>query len=258
MAEKKDKNESRSPWLKGVSGVEGIVPPGRRLSPITERRPTKWSASGVTGVRPPGKQKVGEGPAAESAEVAEQKRTKREKASRRALEDARVKPRALAGKQRTPAAFDAGRPVAGFKPDPFSSLRDPDDLKTFLEQISEFAKTIEAGEHAAESLGELIMQSHAPYEIVVAFTLLSVLIGKSAALRKRYTPPLERGAKTFFNLAGRLNKNVKAPRGLVPETMDAIFYDFPQTAYQVPYAYATDAFCDRCRSSAARWRRIAS
>ena len=32
------------------------------------------------------------------------------------------------------------------------------------------------------------------------------------------------------------------PRGLVPETVNALFYALPQAAYQIPYAYATHAF----------------
>lgn len=236
---KGDKADAVSPWLVGVTGVTGIVPPGRRLSPITERRATKWSASGVSGVRPPGKLKVGEGPSAESAEKAEQKRALREKAARKALDQAK----APAKGAKLPAAFrDPGRPSAGFKPDVFGSVRDPDDLKTFLELISDFLKDVKPGPHAGENLGELIMQSHAPFEIVVAFTALSALVGKNGALRKKHQAPLERGAKGFFNLARRLNANVKAPRGLIPETLDAIFYDLPQTAFQVPYAFATDAF----------------
>lgn len=248
MAKKDSGDDARSPWLVGVTGVKGVVPPGRRLSPPAERRERKWSASGVRGVTPPGKQKPGEGPAAESAEKAERRRALRDKENKHALEAARATPRALAaGRGRAPAALsretvDPGRPMAGFKPDPFVGLRDPDDLKGFLEQLSEFTKTITPSEHAGESLAELIMQSHAPYEVAVAFTLLSVIVGKSTQLRRKHTAPLERGAKTFFNLAMRLNPNVKAPRGLVPETMDAIFYDLPATAYQAPYAFATDAF----------------
>ncbi|MCK6547040.1 hypothetical protein L6R52_14415 [Myxococcota bacterium] len=256
---KGEKNEPKSPWLAGVTGVTGVVPPGRRLSPIGERRPTRWSASGVRGVTPPGKQKPGEGPAAETAAKLERKQTLRDKAAKKALEQAKAsaKPSATAkpggpkppaalgrGGAKAPAAFrDPGRPTAGFVPDAFGSLRDPDDLKAYLELISEFFKASPPGPHAGDNLGELILQSHAPFELVVAFTALSAIVGKSASLRKRHTAPLERGAKAFFNLARRLNPNVKAPRGLVPETLDAIFYDLPQTAYQVPYAFATDALC---------------
>lgn len=258
---KGDKAEAKSPWLVGVTGVTGIVPPGRRLSPITERRATKWSASGVSGVRPPGKQKPGEGPAAETAAKLERKLVLRDKAARKAMDQAKAaakpsvgakpsagpKPPAALGRgggAKTPAAFrDPGRPSAGFVPDAFASLRDPDDLKAYLELISEFFKGTPPGAHAGDNLAELILQSHAPYELVVAFTVLSSIVGKNASLRKRHTAPLERGAKAFFNLARRLNPNVKAPRGLVPETLDAIFYDLPQTAHQVPYAFATDALC---------------
>lgn len=235
-----------SPWLEGVTGVTGVIPPGRRLSPLSERRATKWSASGVAGVRPPGKLKADEGPAAESAEKQERKRLLREKETKRALEAAKAKKEAAKknaqGGKGAPEVKPA-RPMRGFVPAPFADVRDPTDLKGFLEAIAEMFKTQKPGEDAMENLGEMIMQSRAPFDIAVAFTIISVLIGKDGALRRRYTPQLERGAKTFFNLSIRLNKNVKAPRGLNPETMDAIFYDLPATAFQVPFAFATDSFC---------------
>ncbi len=232
-----------SPWLEGVTGVTGVIPPGRRLSPLSERRRNKWSASGVAGVTPPGKLQPDEGPAAESAEKQERKRLLREKETKRALEAAKAKAAKKNAPPKAAPAVKPGRPTGGFVPAPFADVRDPTDLKGFLEAIAEMFKTQKPGEDAMENLGELIMQSRAPFEIAVAFTIISVLIGKDAALRRRYTPQLERGAKTFFNLAIRLNKNVKPPRGLNPETMDAIFYDLPATAFQVPYAFATDSFC---------------
>lgn len=236
-ADEKKNAVPKSPWLEGVEGVTGIIPPGRRLSPANERRPTRWSASGVVGVTPPGKQKPGEGAAAESAEKLERKRALKLKEAQKALDAAKKKP----GTATKPAAPD--RPTAGFVGHAFDDVGDPLDLKSFLEQIAEIFKTVKPGAHALENLGELTMQSRAPYEIAVAFTILSVLVGKDSGLRRKYTPQLERGAKTFFNLAIRLNKNVKAPRGLNPQTMDAIFFDLPATAYQVPYAFATHAFC---------------
>jgi hypothetical protein len=246
---KKDKKDPKSgdvsPWLVGVSGIKGVVPPGRRLSPVTERRPTKWSASGVNGVRPPGKLKPGEGPASEAADKLERKRALKEKAAKKEYDEAKrpakTKHDDSWGDEWAP--FDKGRPSAGFTADPFAELQDPPDIKTFLEIISDFAKTTKFGQHAAESLAEMIQQSHAPFEIIVAFTLLSALVGKDSAMRRRYTAALERGAKSFFNLAIRLDKKVKPPRGLVPETMDAIFYDLPSAAYQIPFSYSTDAFC---------------
>lgn len=237
---KKDGDAPVSPWLEGVEGVTGIVPPGRRLSPPTERRPTRWSASGVHGVTPPGKQKPGEGPTAETAEKAERKKTLKEKEAKKALDAAKKKPVA-GGKEKKP--MTPPRPTVGFVANAFDDVSDPVDIKTFFESIAEIFKTVKAGPDALEGLGELTMQSRAPYEIAVAFTILSVLIGKDSKLRRRYTPHLERGAKTFFNLSIRLNKEVKAPRGLNPQTMDAIFYDLPATAYQVPFAFGTHAFC---------------
>jgi hypothetical protein len=231
----KDDDPNASPWLRGVRGVKGIVPPGRRLGPATEKRTNRWSASGVVGVRPPGKQKVGESRAEIAAEKVERKRVAKEKARERALAEAK---RGTAAE----GAFDAGRPVAAFQPDAFRDARDPADFKTFLEPFAELARSNVVPDSAAESLAEVITQSHAPYEITVAFTLLSTFAAKSAQLRRRYTNALERGAKAFYNLARRLRSDVKAPRGLVPETLDAIFYDLPATAYQVPYAFGTAAF----------------
>ena len=71
---------------------------------------------------------------------------------------------------------------------------------------------------------------------------LSALIAGDTEQRNRYARPLERGARAFFNLAMRLDSSVKPPRGLAPQRLDPIFYDVPKTAYQVPYAFATDAF----------------
>jgi hypothetical protein len=224
-----------SPWLKGVMGVKGVVPPGRRLSPPNEKRPNRWSASGVFGIRPPGNQKPGEGSADLGSEKLEKKRILREKAQAKAYAAAQSKKGAQ-------VSVASGRPIRGARPEPFRDLADPADLKTFLDSITDFIKTIEPGEHSAEGLAELIQQSKAPYEITVAFAILSILVGKSASARRRYTAQLERGAKVFFNLSMRLDKNVKPPRGLAPETMDPIFFDLPPTAYQVPYAFGTAAF----------------
>jgi hypothetical protein len=232
-----------SPWLKGVAKVKGVVPPGRRLSPPSEKRTTRWSASGVKGVRPPGKQKIGAGRVDVAAEKEERKRVARGKANERALQRAKGAERNTKRPGPEEAkALDQGRPVAGFQPDPFHDAKDPADLKTFLEQIAEFMQTIEISSNAIESLSELIIKSHAPYEITVAFTILSMLAGKDPKLRRRYARAIERGAKAFYNLARRLDPEVRAPRGLVPESLDAIFYDLPATAYQVPLAFATAAF----------------
>jgi hypothetical protein len=237
-----------SPWLKGVSGVKGVTPPGRRLSPPTERRSTKWSASGVRGVTPPGKLAIGRAPGERLAEQTEKKRALREKAQRRAYEEAKAARPGQAQKskatprKRAESAADLGRPVAGARPEPFRDVKDPVDLKGFLDEIAEFFKKNEMTDHAAESLGELIQQSRAPYEITVAFTILSVIVGRSVSARRRHTASLERGAKTYFNLARRLDPNVKPPRGLVPETMDPIFFDLPDTAMLIPYAFGTAAF----------------
>lgn len=246
MAKKPSSGEKAptSPWLKGVANVKGIVPPGRRLSPTSERRPTRWSASGVTGVRPPGKQKVGENPGVAWADKEAKERAKAVKSTERKLEQAKTgkKKPGPRGAEVEEALFDPLRPMAGFVPDAFADAADPDDLKAFLDRVSEFLGQNRPNPEVSEHFGQLIIQSHAPYEIVVAFTVLNGLVGKSTPLRRRYSLALERGAKTFYNLAMRMNGQVKAPRGLVPETVDALFYDLPPIAFQIPFAYATDAF----------------
>ena len=92
------------------------------------------------------------------------------------------------------------------------------------------------------SLSELIGQSHAPYEIIVGFTILSTVVGQDSELRSTYAWALERGARAYFNLAMRLDDTVKPPRGLLPQRLDPIFYDLPATAFQIPYAFATNAY----------------
>lgn len=227
-----------SPWLAGVTGVKGVVPPGRRLA--NEKRPTKWSASGVKGVTPPGSQDPGDGPAADWAEKTKNDKAKSVKDNQRAFDAAKQK--AAKHAVSIPADFDPMRPMEGFVPDIFASLGDPDDMKAFLKQISDFVGELKTSPESAEDFGSLIIQSRAPFEIIVSFTVLSALVGKSSALRRRYALSLERGAKVFFNLGGRLKQDLKPPRGLIPETVDALFYDLPGTAYEVPYAFATDAF----------------
>ena len=245
MAKDSDKKGPVSPWLAGVSGVSGIVPPGRRLSSPTERRATRWSASGVRGVTPPGSQAPGEGPSAEWAKREADKKAKLLKQNQRVL-DAKKKEAPKVKKPAAPDAaedaFDPMRPMAGFVPDAFADVRDPENLTAFLKAISDFLAEHRANPECAEHFAQIITQSHAPYEILVGFTVLTALIGKSQPLRRRYGIPLERGAKVFYNLAQRLDPEVKVPRGLVPETVDALFYDLPATAYELPYAFATDAF----------------
>lgn len=242
-------DDKKSPWLKGVAGVKGVVPPGRRLGKPGERRSTRWSATGVNGVVPPGSQKPGQGPSADWAKrrakdkkLAEKKNKRAFDASQRAADN----PKPTAKSARRPEVeFDALRPMAGFEPDVFADLQDPDSLKAFLQCINEFLAENRADPLAAEHFSQMVNQSHAPFEIVIAFTILSSLVGRSTELRRRFSMSLERGAKVFFNLAGRLNHDVKAPRGLVPETVDALFYDLPATAYQFPYAFATSALMEQ-------------
>jgi hypothetical protein len=229
-------------WRVGVKGVEGVTPPGRRLDQGGERRPTAWSASGVKGVTPPGKLGPAEGPAAAWALRKDGGRASAEKANRRLLEQrrqatARSSPRPDA--REAAGEHDPMRPVAGFLPDPFGDVGDPTDVRGFLQSLGDFLAAHPPGEGALEDLAGAVLQGRAPYDVAVAFTLLNALVGKSEGLRRKHGPVLERGAKVFFNLASRLKADVKVPRGLVPETTDALFYDLPATGYQLPYAFAT-------------------
>lgn len=243
-------DDRKSPWLRGVPGVKGVVPPGRRLGDPQQRRRNGWSASGVKGVVPPGNLSPGEGPSADWAKRRADKHKLAAKQNQRALDQSkRAAARAEAAKQavltRPNVEFDPMRPMAGFQPDVFADTGDPGDLKAFLQSINQFLADNRPAALAAEDFNQLVNQSHAPFEIVVGFTVLSVLVGRSAELRRRFSMSLERGAKVFFNLAGRLDGNVRPPRGLVPETVDAIFYDLPGTAYEMPYAFGTAALLEQ-------------
>lgn len=218
-------------WQKGTD-VRGIVPPGRRLDPEgTKAR--RWSASGVNGVVPPAR------PSASSPAWLERPGSKKPRSkgkdAQRALDKAR---RGLEAE-----TWDPGRPMAGFVPAIFDDQLDPDNLAALLDLIRSFVENHRPDAARAESFSELIHQSHAPYELVVGFTVLSALVGKKANLRRKYALALERGAKAFYNLARRLKQEIKVPRGLAPETLDPIFFSLPDIALAVPHAYATDAFC---------------
>ncbi len=215
-------------------GVAGIVPPGRRLPGGSEKRRAAWSATGVEGIAPPGKQQPGEGPAALWA-VAKDKgvRPSQLAAGARAKRDAQQAAQA-ARASRTAATAGAGGAAA--------APGDPRDLKTYLELIADHFRAHPLDEVAAGGLSQLVVQSHAPYEILVAFTILSAWVGTDAGRRKTHQWSLERGAKVFYNLAKRLDPSVRPPRGLVPKSVDPLFYDLPGVAFQLPYAYATDAF----------------
>jgi hypothetical protein len=177
-----------------------------------DRRDRVWRASGVRGVTPPGTQKPGEGA------VAEWLKNKEKKGGRK-----------------------PNRPKPG-APDPKKEAAPPPDFRTVLDRIAAFV-----GEHPLPdvALGELsreIAQSHAPFEIIVAFTLLSAGVGPDEDKRRKFHYSLERGAKAYYNLARRLDKSVRAPRGLVPQTLDPLFYDLPDTAFQIPGAFVVEAF----------------
>lgn len=230
--------EPRSPWQRGTD-VEGVVPPGRRLSDPSEARPAPWSASGVRGVTPPGRLSPGKGPSADWVRRDRARKAQARLQNRRAFE----RSTRLGEAEREPPPLDLGRPLAGFVPAVFDDAQDPDDLEALLKSISQLVSAQAYSEDHAEAFASLIHRSHAPYTLVVAFTVLSAIIGGSRSLRRRHALALERGAKAFFNLARRLDPGVTPPRGLAPETLDALFVDLPDLALQVPYAYATDAFC---------------
>lgn len=225
---RKPPSDDEPRWRRGTD-VEGVTPPGRRLE--KQRTGSRWRASGVSGVTPPGSASPADSPSARWV------LNKGKKGPTTRLQKARS-----VEKSQATAELDLGRPMAGFVPSIFEDGGDPDHLGALLEEMSAFVAAHRPPVERAESFKELLNQSRAPFEVVVAFTILSALIGKSSALRRRYALPLERGAKTFFNLGRRLDPNLKPPRGLAPETVDAIFFDLPEIALEIPYAYAVDAF----------------
>lgn len=226
-------DDQRSPWLKGVSGITGVVPPGRRLSPKSEPRPTKWSASGVKGVTPPGKLGPTEGPSVDWAMRDERKKKKVAKANERAAE---------AGRRSGKTTMDPLRPTAGATGNVFADAKFPASVDLLLKEMNQFAEEDRPDEHTARELAQLITQSHAPFEIVVAFALLSGTTAGEDHLREFFAPALERGAMVFFNLLRRLDKTVKVPPGIIVERVDPMFFDLPTSAMQVPFAFATHSF----------------
>ena len=211
------------PWRKGVGGVTGVTPPGRRLSPTTEPRPTKWSASGVSGVTPPGR--ADPHPSQAVAAKANLHALKRRQKSIDA--DAKA---------------TAARPQAGFLPDIFADLRDPPDLRDFLKLLSDFLDEHPPRAEALDDIDHLITQSRAPFQLIVGFTVMSALVGRDEDLRMEFQSALERSAQAFFNLARRLNPRIRVPKGVIPEMVDALFFDLPDLSLRVPFAFATDAF----------------
>ena len=218
------------PWLKGVTGVTGVVSPGRRLSPPDERRPTAWSASGVSGVTPPGKVAARGKPVDPKAGA-----QRRMQANLRALQRRR---RSGDGAARP----ENDRPQAGFLPDVFADIHDPPDLQDFLKLLSDFLDEDPPREAAIDDIDHLVIQSRAPFELVVGFTVMSTLVGKDDDLRQEFVASLDRGANAFFNLARRLNPRIRVPRGIIPDVVDALFFDLPDLALTIPFAFATDAF----------------
>ncbi|MCC7384651.1 MAG: hypothetical protein IT384_22575 [Deltaproteobacteria bacterium] len=211
--------EPAAPW--SARNVRGVTPPGRRVSPEGTPRRARWSASGVEGVAAPGTQEPGEGAVAEWL-------------------GRKTKPKKRRG--RKGEAVGPGRPTAGFVPSPDAGADDPANLKIYVDQIIDFFRAHPPDDATSLQLGQLIAQSHAPFEILIGFAVLTAYAGNDNARRRKHQWALERGAKVFYNLSKRLDPSVRPPRGLVPRTVDPLFYDLPRTALQIPYAYATDAF----------------
>jgi len=160
----------KTPWT--ARGVAGVVPPGRRLGEAGEKRRATWSASGVAGITPPGNQKPGEGPAARWA-IAKSKGESPTKL-------------AVPKKGKGEPSLAPARPTAGFVPDLRAAEGDPKDLKTFLDLFAEAHSKIALDAETASQLAQLVGQSHAPFEIMVAFTWLSAWVGSDGARRKEY------------------------------------------------------------------------
>lgn len=197
-----------APWRQRTP-VKGVVPPGRKLS--TEPRARIWHASGVQGITPPG--------SSESAPT----NTPPKPTTRRAR--AEGKPKGTAQSK------------SGAKPS------SPLPLQGLLDRLAEHVReNVRATDEVLRDLSREMLQTHAPFEIVVGFTLLSALVGTDEARRRELHLTLERGAKAFYNLARRLDPKVRAPRGLVPQTLDPLFYDVPDMAYQLPEPFVLHAF----------------
>jgi hypothetical protein len=186
--------------------VKGIVPPGRKLSDAPRAR--VWQGSGIEGVTPPGTQEP-EAPK-----------------KRRALESPIQKREKKSKKDAKPVAASSSLPLQGL-----------------LDRFAAFTReNLEPTEELMRDLARDILQTHAPFEIVVGFTVLSALVGADEALRRTHHLPLERGAKAFYNLGKRLDPKVRAPRGLVPQTLDPLFFDVPDLAFQLPEPFVVQAF----------------
>jgi len=212
-------DEKPPPWH--ASGVSGIIPPGRRLSKKSKTAATPtWRASNVAGIR------IDEGKFDADGDGAW-----------RMQRSSIQKPRPSVSSSRAAAGR---RKPAKSKTDAIESTRP--SLKSFLDEIAAFIRENPPASSSTEMMAELITQSHAPYEITLGFTVLSALVGQDQEQRNRYASVLERGAQVFFNLAMRLDKTVEAPPGLAPQRLDPLFYDLPATAFQIPLAFATDAF----------------
>jgi hypothetical protein len=194
------------PWRHQAPGVKGVASPGRRLS--DDARERVWHATGVKGIKPPGTQEVGKGAAADWVNRKSKKPT-------------------------PPARKNKADKAQGAEP----------KLKEFLDRMADFIVEHRPEEAAMLDLSRDMHQTHAPFEIIVGFTLLSALVGDDESRRRQFHLALERGAKAYYNLARRLDKSVRPPRGLVPQTLDPLFYDLPDMAYQMPLPFSTHAFC---------------
>ncbi len=183
--------------------IKGVVPPGRRLSDAPRER--VWHASGVDGITPPG-----------TMEVEPKKRAKRP-----------------AGASRKKVKLTE-KSTASSSPLPLQDLLD--------RLAAHVRENLEPNDELIGDIARDMLQTHAPFEIIVGFTVLSALIGTDETERQKHHVTLERGAKAFYNLARRLDPKVRAPRGLVPQTLDPLFFDLPDLAYQLPEPFVVRAF----------------
>jgi hypothetical protein len=206
-------DEEVPPWR--ATGVKGIVPPGRKL-PDQANADAPWRATGVGGIRVTDNQ----------ASAPAQDRWKMNRG-------AKTRPRPVATRAQKPKSAPQN---------PSGAKDSSPSIKDFLDDIAAFIREHPPAPECSESLAELIRQSQAPYEIIIGFTILSTVVGQDSEMRNKYAWVLERGARAYFNLAMRLDKTIKPPRGLVPQRLDPLFYDLPATAFQIPFAFGTDSF----------------
>lgn len=221
-------DEEDAPWRKG-SGVQGVRPPER--SRVRGRHEPAWSASGVRGVTPPGSMPKDRRP----RDLWKQHQTREREAAKQAMKRARKRTAGARSAEAPPFA----RPVAGHLP---QSHLDPCPVADFPQVFEELKCRLaqaELDEASAEEFAMVIRQSSAPFEVVVAFAVLTAAVQDRRSLRRQFGRELERGIECTFNLMERLGLEPEVPDEFEPERMDVLFFGFPDSGLEMPFAHLT-------------------